>query len=172
MKDVIDNKALVKVNHTIGCQVIYIIIALLMASCGVIYMIYVDDNNWYRYLWAPLMIIIALYYVYSMVYKLIKERLHKIPALMITDKSLIVSRKKEEYNEIPFDVIEKFRRDRVRTGRRSFTTYIDIIYKEDAPESNSKYEKIDRIDCSGLTMRSDKLLKLLRERLSNHNGEQ
>ena len=160
----------VKVNHSVGCQLFYIVIGVLMAIIASICIYEVGDGKWYnRFILAPLLLVFSIYAVYQLSYSLIKERINKIPAYIITRNSLIVSRKKNEYNEIPFDVIEQFKRRRVRTRRNSHTTYIDICYKSDVPETSTKFEIIDKIDCSGLTMRSDKLLNLLCERLSKHN---
>ena len=159
----------VKVNHSVGCQFFYMVIAIIMAIVAAIYIYEVGENKWYRFLFAPLVLIGSIYGIYYLAYRFIKERIKKIPAYTVTRNSLVVARKNSEYNEIPFDAIEQFKLRRVRTRRNNRITYIDIYYKDDCPENSSKFEKIDRIDCSGLTMRSDKLLSLLRERLNRYN---
>ncbi|MBQ4366738.1 MAG: hypothetical protein II786_01480 [Muribaculaceae bacterium] len=172
MKEFLDDKTDVQVNHTIGCQIVYILLGLLMAAAACFYLLKGGGNNWQRYLLAPLLAVFSVFGVYRLIKTMIKERVNKIPALTVTRNSLILSRKKEEFNEIPFDAIEKFWIQRVRTGKNRYTNYLKINYKDDGEGADGKrFELVDRIDCSGLNMRSDKLLALLRERLSKHNEQ-
>lgn len=172
MKEFLDDKTDVQVNHTIGCQIVYILLGLLMAAAACFYLLKGGGNNWQRYLLAPLLAVFSVFGVYRLIKTMIKERVNKIPALTVTRNSLILSRKKEEFNEIPFDAIEKFWIQRVRTGKNRYTNYLKINYKDDGEGADVKrFELVDRIDCSGLNMRSDKLLALLRERLSKHNEQ-
>ncbi|MBO4870962.1 MAG: hypothetical protein J5565_03135 [Muribaculaceae bacterium] len=166
------NKCDVVINHNIGCQFIYFLVALALIAFGVIYIIYVRKNNWHSYLLSPLLILGGGYGAYMLVMSFIKERIHKIPAMVITSKSLILSRKKDEYNEIPFSVVDHFGYRRQRTGRRNTTYYITIQYKEQTDSTNEKFERVDQIDCSGLNIMNYKLLNLLKERLQAYNERQ
>ena len=166
MENIVHDDTDIKVNHSIGCQVFYFLIGILLFASACFSLFVEKDQSWQRYIFAPLIAIGALYVIFRLSYSFIKERIKKIPAFVITRNSLIVSRKNNEYNEIPFAIIESFKRIRKRTGRNSHTTYIYINYNDDNEVSN-KFEKIDRIDCSGLNMRDMKLYNLLKERLES-----
>lgn len=169
MENTFDNKTDVIINHRMGCQVFWILLCLFMVAGGIIHILFVKDAKWYHHVFAALFVIGGLYIAYKCVTTIIKERLNKIPAVIVTSKSLILSRNKNEYNEIPFDVVEKFMQKRVRTGRNSHTYYIVINYKPNDGGSK-KFTPVDKIDCGGLNMRHDKLLKLLQERLAAYNA--
>lgn len=178
MKRIVDNKADVVVNHRVGCQVFFLVVCLLMVAAAIIYTITGHDTGenpngiWFRrYIISPGLAILGLLGLWGICKRFIKERIKGIPALIITQKSLIVSRKSDEYNEIPFSAITGFRRVRVRSGRNNHTTYINIKYNDSAYEGSSRFELIQDIDCSGLNMRSDKLEKLLQERLRLYKGQ-
>lgn len=169
MENTIDNKTDVIINHRMGCQVFWILFCIFMIAVGIIYILFVKEAKWYNHVFAALFIISGFYIAYKCVATIIKERLNKIPALIVTSKSLIVSGNKKEYNEIPFDVVEKFMQQRVRTGHNRYTYYLLINYKPD-DGSSKKFTPVDKIDCGGLNMRHDKLLKLLQERLAAYNA--
>ncbi|MBR5085373.1 MAG: hypothetical protein IKX31_00015 [Muribaculaceae bacterium] len=172
MEKIVDNRADVVINHRVGCQIVYILICLFMIAGGIFYMINNGENIWYRrYIFAPFLVVIGLTALLGLCSKLIKERIKGIPALIVTQNSLIISRKSKEYNEIPFSAISSFRRHRVRRSRNSHTTYIEIRYNDSAYEGSSRFEMVDEIDCTGLNMGSDKLEALLQERLRRHNGQ-
>ena len=50
MKEFLDDKTDVQVNHTIGCQIVYILLGLLMAAAACFYLLNGGGNNWQRYL--------------------------------------------------------------------------------------------------------------------------
>ena len=178
MERIVDNKTDVVVNHRVGCLVFFLVICLALVAGAVFYMIvgYGTDEKtngiWLRrYVLSPGLMILGLLGFWGICKRFVKERIKGIPALIITQKSLIVSRKGDEYNEIPFSAVKGFRRVRVRSGRNSRSTYINIKYNDSAYEGSPRFELIQDIDCSGLNMRSDKLEALLQERLRNYNGQ-
>lgn len=166
MENIVHDDTDIKINHSVGCQVFYFLIGIFLLVSACVSLFVAKDQSWHRFIFAPLLAIGSLYVIFHLSYSFIKERIKKIPALVISRNSLILSRKNEEYNEIPFADIESFKRIRKRTGRNSHTTYIYINYNDDNEVSN-KYEKIERIDCSGLNMRDMKLYNLLKERLDS-----
>ena len=127
-----------------GCQIFYFLIGIFLLVSACVSLFVAKDQSWHRFIFAPLLAIGALYVIFHLSYSFIKERIKKIPALVISRNSLV----------------------RKRTGRNSHTTYIYINYNDDNEVSN-KYEKIERIDCSGLNMRDMKLYNLLKERLDS-----
>lgn len=170
MKEYIDDKTDVMVNHTVFRQVVYLLVALIVMGCTVYFMIKGEAPGWKRYGVAPLLSLLCLFGIYSLISVIVKERVKKIPVLMVTSHSLILSRNSREYNEIPFSVVEQFLRQRVRTGRNSVTDYLVINYKpDDGHTENERFERVDRISCNGLNMPLDKLLQLLQDRLQRYN---
>ena len=172
MDNIDKSKCDVVINHRMGCQIVYFLFGLAVIAMGVIYLVYVKgEKTWQTYVIGPLLVFGGAYAAYRTLVTLIKERFNKIPALVITHKSIILSRKKDELNEIPFSVIESFGMYRQRHGKNS-TTYITIRYKDTPADPNEHFERVDQIDTSGLNIMNYKLLNLLKERLAAYNERQ
>lgn len=170
MNKPIDNKTDIIINHRLGCLVINILFALMFIALAVVYYVYVKDGEAiYKYLIVPGMALGGIYAIYYCITKIIRERANKIPAMTITSKSLILTRTKDEYNEIPFEAIDHFEIWHRRRGGRSNSTYIGIKYKPDFDYSTSKFERVKDIDCSGFNMLGHNILKRLKERLEAYN---
>ena len=173
MEKYVTNEGDVVLKHRLGCQIVYILFTLIILAMACVVLFMVKDGKWTKYLFAGLIAVISVYALFRLSRRIIKERIRNIPTLVITDRSVIVSRKKEEYNEIPFDVIDDFRLHRRIHGSgrdKSTTTYLRIIYKtSDVSTANEKFERMTDIDLTGLNMMSHKLEKLVRERLRLYN---
>ncbi len=166
------SKCDVVINHRMGCQIVYLLVGIIVIAMGIIYLVHLrNGNTWQSWVIPPLLILGAAYAVYRIVMTLVKERVNKIPAMVITGKSIILSRRKDEVNEIPFSVIERFGMYHQHRGKNR-TTYITIQYKDTPASAGERFERVERIDTSGLNMMNYKLHNLLKERLAAYNERQ
>lgn len=169
MERYVTNEGDIVLKHRMGCQIVFFILGITMIVIAGIVIFKAKNVKTTTYIYSALLAVLGVVALYVQSRRLIKERINNIPAMVITDKSLIVSRKKDEYNEIPFDVIEDFhiyRRIHGSGRNKSSTTYLKIIYKE--PDENSgteKFERIREINLTGLNMMNYKLEKQAKERL-------
>ena len=172
MDDIDKSKCDVVINHRLGCQIAYFLLGLFVIAMAVVAFVYGRDGNWKTYLVIPILFFVGAFFVYQVVMTIVKERVNKVPAMIITHRSIILSRKKDEINEIPFSIIESFGLWRKRHGKSS-TTYLTIQYKKDAPvDPNEKFDRVEQIDTGGLNMMNYKLRNLLNERLQAYNERQ
>ena len=166
MERYVINEGDVVLKHRLGCQVVYILWGVVMLGLACALLFIDSDDKRVNYLYSAIIAVVSILVLWWLCRRVIKERIHNIPALVITDHSIIVSRKNSEYNEIPFDVIQNFRLHRMRHEKNS-TTYLQIYYK--APAEGEKFKRITDIDLDGLNMMNHKLEKLAKERLQLYN---
>lgn len=159
------------IKHRLGCQVFYILLNLMLFAVGVIYLLYVDEGKpLYKYLVSPAMIIGGGAGIYFIIKKIIRERATNIPAMTITTSSLILTRNKDEYNEIPFEAVDRFKLWHRRRGKNNLP-YIIIEYKPSFEQSSSsRFERVKEIECSELNMMPYKIIKRLNERFDAYNA--
>ena len=146
MERYVTNEGDIVLKHRMGCQIVFFILGITMIVIAGIVIFKAKNVKTTTYIYSALLAVLGVVALYVQSRRLIKERINNIPAMVITDKSLIVSRKKDEYNEIPFDVIEDFhiyRRIHGSGRNKSSTTYLKIIYKE--PDENSISALVDNI---------------------------
>ena len=166
MEKYVTNEGDIALKHRLGCQVVYILFGVIMLGMACSLLFIDSDDKKINYIYSAIVAVISFTALWFLCRRVIKERIHNIPALVITDRSIIVSRKKSEYNEIPFDVIQSFRLHREREEKSS-TTYLRINYK--APADGEKFKRVNEINLNGLNMMDQKLINLLQERLKLYN---
>lgn len=166
MEKYVTNEGDIALKHRLGCQVVYILFGVMMLGMACTLLFINSDDKKINYIYSAIVAVISFTALWYLCRRVIKERIHNIPALTITDRSIIVSRKKSEYNEITFDVIQSFSLHREREEKSS-TTYLRISYK--APAEGEKFKRVNKINLSGLNMMDHKLIKLLQERLKLYN---
>ena len=94
MERYVTNEGDIVLKHRMGCQIVFFILGITMIVIAGIVIFKAKNVKTTTYIYSALLAVLGVVALYVQSRRLIKERINNIPAMVITDKSLIVSRKK------------------------------------------------------------------------------